>query len=60
MTTPETALLWLQKQYKQKEISLYNATHKPNRSDKEIDDLLEALDVIEYLIEITGRMALNG
>ena len=54
MTTPEAALAWLNKQYKQKTIALFRATHKPNRNDKEIDDILEALDVIEYLIEKVG------
>lgn len=53
MITPETALAWLQKQYKRKETSLYNATHKPNRSEVEIGNILETLDVLEYLIEIT-------
>jgi hypothetical protein len=51
MTTPEAAIAWLNKQLKQKEIALYNATNKPGRSETEIDDILEALDVIEYLTE---------
>lgn len=51
MTTPEAATAWLNKQLKQKEIALHNAANKPNRSEKEIDDILEALDVIEYLTE---------
>ena len=55
MTTPEAALAWLNKQYKNKEIALYRATHKNNQSDKEIDDISEALDIIEYLIEITEK-----
>lgn len=52
MTTPEAALVYLQKQYKRKETSLYNATHKPNRSEVEIGNILETLDVLEYLIEL--------
>ena len=55
MTTPEAALKWLNKRQKQKEVSLFNATHKPNPSDREIDNLLEALDIIEYLIDLTER-----
>lgn len=51
MTTPEAAIAWLDKQQKQKEIALYNTANKPNRSETEIDDILEALDVIEYLTE---------
>lgn len=60
MTTPEIALAWLNKQYKRKETSLFNATHKPNRSEVEIGNILETLDVIEYLIEITERNVHNG
>lgn len=57
MTTPEAALAWLNKQYKRKEASLYNATYKPNRSEKEIGNILETLDILEYLIEtIEGGM----
>ena len=55
MTTPEAALAWLGRQQKQKEIALHTAANKPNRSDKEIDDILEALDVIEYLTENAGN-----
>lgn len=56
MVTPETVLTWLQKQYKRKETSLYNATHKPNRSEVEVGNILETLDLLEYLIElVVGR-----
>ena len=50
----EQALVWLNKQLKQKNIALYNATHKPNRDDTEIGNLLDTIDVIEYLIEMVG------
>ena len=53
MTTPETVIAWLNKQLKQKEIALFRATHKPNRSDKEINDILGAIDAIECLKKIT-------
>ena len=57
MTTPEIALEWLSKVQKRKERALRNATRKSNRSEVEIGNILEALDIIEYLIEITERMA---
>ena len=49
MTTPEAALEWLNKQTKAKEIALFRATNKPNRDDREVDDILTALDILEYI-----------
>ena len=51
MTTAKRVLEWLEKQQKKKEIALYNVANKPNRTEQEIDSILEALDVIEYLQE---------
>lgn len=51
MTTSDAAIEWLQKQTKAKEIALHRATSKPNHDDKEIDDILYALDILEYLME---------
>lgn len=49
MTTPEAALEWLNKQTKAKEIALFRATNKPNRDDREVDDILTALYILEYI-----------
>lgn len=51
MTTADAAVEWLNKQTKAKEIALTRATAKPNHDDKEIDDILCALDILEYLME---------
>ena len=56
MTISELALVWLNKQLKQKNIALHNATYKPNRDEEEIGNLLDTIDVIEYLIEIVEEV----
>ena len=49
VVTTEKAIEWLQKQTKAKEIALARASNKPNRDDKEIDDILYALDILEHI-----------
>lgn len=51
MQTDDTVLEWLRKLQKRKESSLMNAAKKANASAAEIDNLLETLDVLEYLVE---------
>ena len=53
MTVHEAALAWLNKQLKSKNMGLYRALHKVNASEKEIESLEDAIEVIEYLIRIT-------
>lgn len=53
MTVHESALAWLNKQLKSKNMGLYRALHKVNASEKEIENLEDAIEVIEYLIRIT-------
>jgi hypothetical protein len=49
----EKALAWLHKQLKSKEMGLYRALHKVNASEQEIENLENAIEVIDYLIKIT-------
>ena len=53
MTVHELALAWLNKQLNSKNMGLYRALHKVNASEKEIENLEDAIEVIEYLIRIT-------
>lgn len=43
MTVHESALAWLHKQSQSKDIALYRAMQKLNRSEKEIKDIEEAI-----------------
>jgi DNA transposition AAA+ family ATPase len=47
----ESAIAWLHKQLKSKEMGLYRALHKVNASEKEIENLEDAIEVIEYIIK---------
>lgn len=49
MTTTAAVIEWLNKQTKAKEIALTRAANKPNRDDREIDNILSALDILEYI-----------
>lgn len=49
----ETALAWLHKQSRSKDIALYRAMQKLNRSEKEIKDIEDAIEIIDYLIRLT-------
>jgi hypothetical protein len=53
MTIHEAALAWLNKQLKSKEMGLFRALHKVNASEQEIENLENAIEVIDYLIKIT-------
>ena len=55
MTVHESALAWLHKQSQSKDIALYRAMQKLNRSEKEIKDIEEAIEIIDYLIRIIGN-----
>ena len=57
MATPEAAMAWLGKQQLKKETALCKASRKPNATGKEIDDILGALDVIEYLADLVRSAA---
>ena len=46
----ESALAWLHKQLKAKEMGLYRALHKVNATETEIKNLEDTIDVIRYLI----------
>ena len=46
----ERALAWLHKQLRKKKIALFRAENKPIVSDKEIADIEDAIDILEYLI----------
>ena len=52
MTVHEAALAWLHKQLRKKNIALHIATHKAKPSEKEIEDIEDAIDVIRYLIDL--------
>ena len=45
----ERALAWLRKQLKSKDMALFCALHKPNASEKEIENLEDAIEIIEYI-----------
>jgi hypothetical protein len=49
----EKALAWLHKQLKAKDMGLFRALHKVNASEQEIENLEDAIEVIDYLIKIT-------
>lgn len=49
----DKALAWLNKQLKSKDMALFRAIHKNNASEKEIENLEDAIEIIEYLIRIT-------
>lgn len=51
----EQALVWLNKQLRKKNIALHIATHKPNPSESEINDIQSAIDVLEYLIQFITK-----
>ena len=51
MIVHETALAWLHKQLKSKEMGLYRALHKVNASEQEIANLEDAIEIIEYIIK---------
>lgn len=53
MTVHEAALAWLQKQLKSKEMGLYRAIHKVNATEQEKKNLEDAIEIIDYLIQIT-------
>ena len=55
MTTSDAAIEWLQKQTKAKEIALHRATSKPNHDEREVDDILKALDILEHITEIVAH-----
>lgn len=52
MTVHESAIEWLKKQSRNKDIALYKALHKPNCSEKEKKDIEDAIEVIDYLLQI--------
>lgn len=52
MTIHEAAIAWLKKQSRNKDIALYKALHKPNCSEKEKKDIEDAIEVIDYLLQI--------
>lgn len=45
----ERALAWLNKQLKAKDTALFRTLHKPNASEKEIENLEDAIEIIEYI-----------
>ena len=49
----DKALAWLHKQLKSKNMGLFRALHKVNASEKEIENLEDAIEIIEYLVRIT-------
>jgi DNA transposition AAA+ family ATPase len=51
MTVHESALAWLHKQLKSKDMGLYRALHKVNASEQEIENLEDAIEIIEYIIK---------
>ena len=48
----QRALEWLYKNLKKKRIALDNAEQKPNRSEREIEDIRSAIEIIEYIIGV--------
>lgn len=57
MSTKELALKWLDKQRRSKDMGLYRALHKVNASEAEIKNLEDAIEVIDYLIELVEGAA---
>lgn len=53
----EKALAYLYKQIKQKRIALGKAEEKPNRSHSEIVDIMNSIEILEYLV---GVVLKNG
>jgi hypothetical protein len=53
MNVHKSAIAWLKKQATSKDIALYQALHKPNCTEKEKQDIEDAIEVIDYLI---GKM----
>lgn len=49
----KAALEWLQKQLKSKKMGLYRAIHKVNATEQEKKNLEDAIEIIDYLIQIT-------
>lgn len=49
----EAAIAWLNKQLKSKEMGLYRAIHKVNATEQEKKNLEDAIEIIDYLIQIT-------
>lgn len=47
----KAALEWLNKQLKSKDMGLFRALHKVNASEKEIENLEDAIEIIEYIIK---------
>ncbi len=52
MIIHEAAIAWLKKQSRNKDIAMYKALHKPNCSEKEKKDIEDAIEVIDYLLQI--------
>lgn len=48
----KAAFEWLNKQLKAKDMGLFRALHKVNASEKEIENLEDAIEIIEYLIHL--------
>ena len=57
MTAHESALAWLEKQLKSKEMGLFRALHKVNATEEEIENLENAIEVIRYLIDLVEEDA---
>lgn len=53
----EKALAYLYKQIKKKRIALGRAEEKPNRSHSEITDIMQSIEILEYLV---GVVLKNG
>lgn len=51
MTLHESALAWLHKQLKSKDMGLYRALHKVKATEEEIANLEDAIEIIEYIIK---------
>ena len=52
----EIALKWLEKQLYRKNLALYESYHRPNCPADDIRHLHEAIDVLEYLMQILEDM----
>ena len=51
MNVHEAALAWLNKQLKSKGMGLYRALHKVKATEEEIENLEDAIEIIEYIIK---------
>lgn len=49
----ESALAWLNKQLRSKDIALFRALNKQKPCEEEIGNIENAIEIIEYLIRIT-------